>query len=379
MITRPKFALLLWCVLNLFSVTLIAHPEVQVLKKSTSSPFEVKAPSIFDAFYQPDIAEITIETDLVELIDNRKRNDYQKATFTYETAQSGKQSLEMKVKPRGKFRRRVCDFPPVMLKFPKSTLASAAYNPTFNKLKLVTHCIDEKSVGTENVMKEYLTYKMYEELTAQSYRVQLVEITYIDSKKKLNKIKRYGFVIEDTDEMAARLGGTECECRNAAPATINTKSETLMAAFQYMIGNEDWSIPMLRNLKLVQPKDGSPMIPVPYDFDFSGLVDAPYAVPNTNFGLTSIKDRIYLGLEVSDDELRAVLSFLNEKRSKLENMINDFKPLKRDGRKEMLAYMDTFYANMDHITKASLNNLQEFMKNNPIQAYPKIEGDTMGK
>jgi hypothetical protein len=377
MITR-QYKMPILAILFLFGLLgLSAHPEVQL---PTQAETNNRVPSIFDALLQDDIVEVTIETDLVELIDNRKREDYQPAVFTFEDKQGGTQSIDMKVKPRGKFRRRVCDFPPVTLKFPKSRLANYAMNPTFNKLKLVTHCIDDKSAGKENVMREYLIYKMYQELTAQSYRVQLVELTYVDSKKKLNKIKRYGFIIEDTDEMAARAGGSECECLNAHPSTIDARAENLMAAFQYMIGNEDWSVVMLRNIKLVQPKDGSPLVPVPYDFDFAGMVDAPYAIPNSNYGLTSIKDRIYLGHEIDDEAMRRMLQFLTAKRPALEQMIDDFKPMKRSARREMLAYLDNFYTNIDQITKGTAADLQSYMKNNPIPADSGAPvKDTMGK
>ena len=86
-------------------------------------------------------------------------------------------------------------------------MANAGYNPEFNKLKLVTHCLENKFEGNENVMKEYLLYKLYNEITPESFRVQFVKITYLDSKGKLGKIKRFGFIIESKDQLAFRLQG----------------------------------------------------------------------------------------------------------------------------------------------------------------------------
>ena len=48
--------------------------------------------------------------------------------------------------------------------------------------------------------------------------------------------------------------------------------------FQYMIANTDWSTTFLHNAKLIQLNDTKKYIPLAYDFDMAGFVDAPYAV-----------------------------------------------------------------------------------------------------
>src|SRR5690606_9238581 len=98
-----------------------------------------------------------------------------------------------------------------------------------NKLKLVTHCLDDKNDGQENLLKEYLAYKLYNELTDQSYRVQLIRINYVDTKGKVSKIRRYGIIIEDTDEMAERLGGEECDCLNPGKEQLDARLEGIHA------------------------------------------------------------------------------------------------------------------------------------------------------
>ena len=37
------------------------------------------------------------------------------------------------------------------------------------------------------------------------------------------------------------------------------------------------------------------MIPIPYDFDFSGLVDAPYATPPDVLKIANVRQRFYRG------------------------------------------------------------------------------------
>ncbi|MBK9492182.1 MAG: hypothetical protein IPO07_27855 [Haliscomenobacter sp.] len=58
---------------------------------------------------------------------------------------------------------------------------------------MVTHCIENKTIGNEQLLKEFLTYRLYNLLTDKSYRVQLIQITYVDSNGK-DKEKRYGFL-----------------------------------------------------------------------------------------------------------------------------------------------------------------------------------------
>ncbi len=300
--------------------------------------------SIFDQLYQDGVVDITIETDLAKLIDERRAESHLPALITFEGAGGRKQVHEAKVKARGKFRRRVCEFPPVMLNFSKSRLLEKGIFPEYDKLKLVTHCIDDKFEGEENVLKEFLAYKLYSELTSQSYRVQLVKVTYKDTEKNLGRIKRYGFIIEDTDEMAHRLGGLECEdCRNLQPGEVAAGPTKLMGVFQYMIGNTDWNISMMRNLKFVKPYDGGAAVPVPYDFDFAGLVNAPYAIPRSDIGQLSIKQRVYQGQPMEEEALKAILRQFVDKKDRLLDVIYNFKPLNYEAKDKIVTYLNTFF------------------------------------
>jgi hypothetical protein len=305
--------------------------------------------SIFDQLYSNnDIKELTLKTDLTRLIEDRRSGEYQEAEITF-TGQDGiEETHRLKVKSRGKFRRKICQFPPVKLNFSKSMLSKYGYAAEYDKLKLVTHCLDAKGAGNENVMKEYLAYKLYNELSLNSYRVQLVAITYVDSEGQLSKIKRYGFLIEDTDELSARIGGKECEdCLNVPASDLLTTVENEMAVFQYMIGNEDWSTTMVRNVKLVKLKESGKIIPVPYDFDFSGMVNTSYALPNSDYGLLDVKQRIYLGNKVTEDTLIQTLQKFIDKKETLYTLVSDYKLLNRPARQYLLSYLDSFYQEIE--------------------------------
>ncbi|MEZ5043821.1 MAG: hypothetical protein R2828_28250 [Saprospiraceae bacterium] len=300
-----------------------------------------------------EVLEVTLESDWTNLIENRKTDLEITGNFMFEPLNGEAQKLEVDVALRGKFRRRVCAFPPVKIKFPKKELKEKGLK-THNDIKLVTHCMDDKKAGNENVLKEYLAYKLYNELTDNSFRVRLVKITYVDTAKKMPKTKRYGFLIEDTDEMAERLSGEDCDCLYPEVAKVNEALIAQMAMFQYLLGNEDWNLSMGRNLKYVITNGGKEAIPVAYDFDFSGLVNTSYALPNIDYNLQSVEDRIYLGQPVKDEILVKAIEAIRAKREHFFAIIKAFDELNANTKKEMIAYLDTCYELLSELEKAGV-------------------------
>lgn len=329
MITRIKTSkkLLMLCLLSGYLVSASAQAQ-----------------TIFQSLNREGLLEITVKTNLTELIENRKRDTYQAAELIYENRNGEEVTRSIKVKPRGKYRRRVCAFPPIKMKFPKKSLQGEGLIEDFNTLKLVTHCLEDKPLGNANVLKEYLTYELFNELTDKSYRSQLVKVTYIDSEKKVRKIKRYGIILENTNEMATRLGGIECEDCMGTPANmIAPNEENLMSVFQYMVGNADWNMAMMRNVKLIQPVSGGKLIPVPYDFDFAGLVNASYAIPNSDYGLLSVLQRAYIGFPGSDATFQRTLTYFISKQKQLLNKVKQLKGLNRDEKNAIDHYLNAFF------------------------------------
>ena len=133
------------------------------------------------------------------------------------------------------------------------------------------------------------------------------------------------------------------------PALINTVVENQVSMFQYMIGNEDWSIEMMRNVKAFQSKEDGKYILVPYDFDFSGLVNASYAVPNNNFGLTSVEQRYYLGMATTPGILRYTKKHFESKREQILKIIKDLPKLSSGGEYYISQYIEAFYIDIDLI------------------------------
>jgi len=308
------------------------------------------ASTIFDELERAGRLDVTLTTDLSALQANRKTETYLEAEIRYEVAGQGMVTRPIELRVRGKYRRRVCSFPPLKLKFSEPVLREAGLLDRHRSIKLVTHCIEGESVGNENVLKEYLTYQLYRELTETGYRVQLARIRYVDEQGEHPPVERYGFFIEDTDEMAVRNGGEECNnCYNPQPEDLRTKEATLMWLFQFMIGNADWNMPMMRNLKLVRMPDEKGGILVPYDFDFSGLVNTSYAKPNREAGLSKVRDRIYMGYPSGDRILKWAINYLKFKEDALLERVRTFELLNRESRQDMVNYLSAFFRFLDEL------------------------------
>jgi hypothetical protein len=315
----------------------------------TSTPASAQQMSIFDKLSEQEKPILlTIATDLETLINERKGEDPLSAMLTFSDAGKQKFSLGIEVSSRGKFRRRKCDFPPLRLDFPRKLLQEQGFQPEFRKLKLVTHCLDSQLESQDNILKEYLAYRIYNELTSYSFRAQLVRIDYIDTEKKVRKIRRYGIILEDMDELAMRLGGEECKnCYGVPAEDMDAALENIMCVFQYMLGNTDWSIAMVRNIKLLTPAGGGRYITIPYDFDFSGFVAPSYATPDANYGLTSTKQRVFLGREHSWPEFAKTIALFVEKKPAILQMVQRAKLLSLEARQECIGYLESFYREIE--------------------------------
>ena len=53
--------------------------------------------------------------------------------------------------------------------------------------------------------------------------------------------------------------------------------------FEYMIGNTDWSVEYLQNIKLATVDSNSAPITIPYDFDHAGIVNTLTPCPPKNY------------------------------------------------------------------------------------------------
>ena len=299
----------------------------------------VRASSAFDQMNFAEILDVTIKADITAIKENRNKATYFKGTLEFKDNSGAPVVHDIEMRARGKFRRMRCDFPPIKMKFVEKGLKSKGLKD-FTNLKLVTHC-DDRAHSEQSILKEYQAYKLYSQLSEYSFRVQLLRIHYIDEGG--NDFTRYGFFIESYKELADRLKVEKVKVFNIPKEQVNKEHLDLVSVYQFMIGNSDWNIITLKNVKLVRPKHSDKVIPVPYDFDFSGLVDAHYAIPSQDYPIYSVRDRIYLGTNCRDKDLLPVLEKIEAQKLGLIDTCETFELMKKGHRKSMTRYLNTFY------------------------------------
>ncbi|MEM8528883.1 MAG: hypothetical protein AAGG68_29885 [Bacteroidota bacterium] len=300
-------------------------------------------PSIFDELANEELLQATIEVDLDALMGDWRDESKHRAVFSYKDEVGEKQFWNIKLKKRGKFRRMHCEgIAPLKMYFDKDDLEQKGL-ADFNDMKIVNYCMESKEVARELLFKEYLAYKMYNELTEESFRVKLLKINYQDVNSK-RKLKQWVILIEDTAEMRDRIGAKKYKMADQiADNPFDTSRIQLTALFQYMIGNADWNLLLEKNTKVVE-KNGK-VITIPYDFDFSGLVNPPYGTANALYNLTNLRERVYLG--PTGGNLSAIIKYYHSKKDELLAIINYDKWLIEESKEVMVTYLESFYEDLD--------------------------------
>jgi len=83
--------------------------------------------------------------------------------------------------------------------------------------------------------------------------------------------------------------------------------------------------------------------PVPYDFDYTGLVNASYAIPGEHLGIKSVQECYYLGRCRESNEYQQVIDYMENQRNEILEMINSFPYLEEKSKSEMISYLEEFF------------------------------------
>jgi hypothetical protein len=294
-----------------------------------------------DLFLNDSVINIQFTTDIKKLKNSKKKPEWQPADVVMHFGDSLNISEQIRVELRGNYRKEHCEMASLMLDFKTKTSPLLS---DLKKLKLVGGCHENVS-SEELVLKEYLVYKLYNILSPMSFRVRLLRITYNDTQKKIKPYTQYAFLIEDIQDLAKRNNCKEITKKAFGAETTNRQQITFVSIFQYMIGNTDWSLPNYHNIKMIVPLTDTlaPPYPVPYDFDYCGIVNAPYATPREDLDITTVRDRYYLGYKRTIEELKSITSVYNENHDKIVQCINDFDLLSKNNRKDIAGYVDKFF------------------------------------
>ncbi|MEO7959912.1 MAG: hypothetical protein ABIR19_00100 [Ginsengibacter sp.] len=290
--------------------------------------------------------EVTLSTDIKMLRNSKKNAASQPGKITLNFSDTLSITDTISVQVRGVYRKENCDLASLMLNFANNKSNDLA---NLKKIKLVGNCRNGKDYD-ELLLKEFLVYKMYNFITNMSFRVRLVHITYNDSKEKVKPFSYYGFLIEDMNDLAERNNCIEVKKQDFLTEATDRQQMTIINLFQFMIGNTDWSIPHYHNMKLMVGKNSPANKPfaIAYDFDYSGFVNAHYAVPSEGLGIESVRQRLYRGFPRGYDELTATIAIFNEKKESIYYYLKNFELIDEKEKKSMISYLDDFYETINN-------------------------------
>lgn len=291
--------------------------------------------SIFQMLTQKEMNKITLEVDLTALLANRKKNDYIPAKLI---DPNGKK-WDIEVKTRGKYRRKTCVIPPLKLKFSKKALKSAGLD-TLNEVKLSIPCY-ENDLGDDLVVKEYIAYRMFEHLTEACVKARLIKLVLIDNHVGKSRTM-YSMLLEDEEETTARLQGVTVEEYGLPNDSLLINQAALVSVFEFMIGNTDWDLSMIRNVRTIRSREGGKVLVIPYDFDFSGFVSAPYASPSSESGLKTVRERFLMHNNLPPEQLKKAALRLLSVRKELTDICRT-RYLSREDSDQLVLFLDTFF------------------------------------
>jgi hypothetical protein len=296
-----------------------------------------------DIFDEQDPMEVTLILDLKKFQREKFKGEYIPATFIYHLNDTLTQEHSIRIKARGNFRRQHCSFAPFWLNIRKADVANE-HLQNINRIKVVTHCNGSRGYA-DYVLKEYLTYRIYNLLSPVSFRVRLLKMRYVDTGRKNRVTENWAFMIEPEELLAERLEGIAVKRDDLSMRHMVAEDMDRVAQFMYMIGNPDYSITGRHNVKIlgIGNYGGRGYTPVPYDFDYSGLVNTYYAIPSDDLGIESVRERFYLGACRSDQAYQRAMDELAGHREEILNLVQEFPLITDKVSREMVSYLESYF------------------------------------
>lgn len=271
-------------------------------------------------FASPEPLRAVLNAPILEAYRNKNREDrlYLQGNWSHKAGAQAER-LSVKIRTRGNYRREVCELPPLQLNFRKKEVAGTLMAGQ-DKLKMVSPCMRGDKYQ-QLVYLEYLLYQLFALYSDYHFRTRLVEVAYVDSGGD-SRWSSHNFLIEDVDHMAARYGLEELEVPYTMRVQMDPAQTALLELFQFMIGNVDYSTlkapageDCCHNTKLlVAGKAEQGFIPVAYDFDSAGIINAPYATAPANVPIRRITTRYFLGWCKEERRYREAQAIINARR-----------------------------------------------------------------
>jgi len=302
------------------------------------------------------VLELSVPIDFGTLCRPRETPDcdFTPTVLEYIDEHGKQQSLPIEIKIRGGWRSltRNCSAPLLFIRFDTTQLVGTPFRGQ-SVLPLTTHCgqglsleaarlRQTRSTWEQNLLKEYLAHRLYNVISSVSLSARLVRMTYPNPDNPNHKIVNYAFFTEHFESVANRSGTTLLPRGSFDHGKLDQSSASRVALFQYMIGNTDWSIVRERNIVLLQETDGS-QVPLPYDLDMSGLVDADYAGPAPTLPIDDVRERYFLGFCSPGADLDKWFGLYLAKKDELLSMSEGISQLDRNNKKAIRRFLEDFF------------------------------------
>lgn len=331
-----RLTFILTGIIFFISLQLYSQQEYQPTFEDTMQVYE-------DLFGIDEPLNLTLKFDVKQFSRTRQKEEYQPAEMTCYVNDSFHVTHEVRVKARGIFRLDWCSMPPIWVNIKHAGIAAEDLTGV-NKLKLVTRCKPGTLFDTY-VLREYLVYKIWNILSPYGFNVRLVRLTFVDTGRKDKTDSNWGFLIEPEEMMAERNNCMPIKNDRLSVRTVNQEIMDKVALFCYMIGQSDYSVTGRHNLKILSKKEYSTtgFIPVPYDFDYSGLVNTNYSTPDPTIDISSTRERYYLGSCRTPEEYEETVRWLASYRDEITDLIQNFQYMDEKERMKMIDYIDSYY------------------------------------
>ena len=255
---------------------------------------------------------------------------------------AGENPVPVRVAIRGKFRAEQirCRVPMLWLRFDAEDTADSVLSGQ-GDIPLTTQCTG--SARSENyVLHEYLAYRIYEQLSPHSLNSRLAMVTYTNARDSKKIFDGPAFFVEHFDRFSSRIGARIPEIKRFDPRTVPPGIMATHDLFQFLIANTDWSAVYQHNVLLVELGTGN-IVPVPFDFDWSGLVNARYATPAERLKIRFVRTRLYRGLCYDDSTYAAVKAAFIKSRPSINALVDELPGLGDRERISTKGYVDDYY------------------------------------
>ena len=314
--------------------------SILILLTTSISANSQELPTLFNHFYSMEgkTPVIKIDTDVKKLIKNKYKEEYQPSTITFNLANGEDMVCESKLRARGNIRKKVCVNPPIKINLKEKDLLKNGFD-SLDILKLVLQCRNSDNTD-KYLFKERLAYDLYSIIDTLHMRTKCVIVEFYENGELKESLD--AFLVETEDHYAHRTKTIVIEDGVLRSSILSRSHFLKMSFFQFMIGNPDYAIPNKHNVEILQTLDKK-YIAVPYDFDYSGLVDTDYAIPHQSLPISKVTQRIFLAKNVNLAEAKATADFYNKQEDAFYATIEEADYLNEKDKKYAKNYLKGFF------------------------------------